>query len=207
LAVGVRNRPQIEFGYVREIIRIAGVERQPPADRGGRNHGVRCACGWFASSTSQTRRDSSEHARSRSVERQRFEIGLGHLQVRQAGGSLVSVTGDQWSDREFPQSHRADDRLVGSHDGSVIRPSRITVDVSSRPHSPSVTTRGSAPIEVSPESGWIDVREVAPPLAEALIESPLSDASPALKRPKVATRFFAAGDSFDDSACWRRWRR
>jgi hypothetical protein len=81
-----------------EVIGVAGVEREPVGDRRRSNERVERHGGRLPSRPAQRGGDLAEGACGGRVERQRVEVRLGLLHVRQAAGTLDLVVGHEGPD-------------------------------------------------------------------------------------------------------------
>lgn len=96
--VRVGNSPEIEFGYGREIGRIAGEERQLGADGRCSDESVIGTRRRFPAGLPEDGRNTSEGPGGGGIEGQRVEVCLRLLQVRLSRSALDGIVGDQRTD-------------------------------------------------------------------------------------------------------------
>jgi hypothetical protein len=109
----MRYGDHFEFVDCGEVPWVAGVKREVVGHGDGGDHGVVGAGGWFASRPAQASGDPTEASSGVGVERERFEIGLGLLDVSLTGRSFIVGGGHKWTDRELGQSDRRDQGFGG----------------------------------------------------------------------------------------------
>lgn len=109
----MRYGDHFEFVDRGEVPGVAGVEREVVGDSDGGDHGVVGADGWFASCSAQAGGDSPEASCGVGVERERFEIGFGLLDMGLPCRSFMVGGCHEWAHGEFGQGDRRDQGLGG----------------------------------------------------------------------------------------------
>ncbi len=116
-AVRVRHGDDCETVDAREVVWVAGVDRQV-VDEGGRsNHRIERAGRRLPPGPAQRRRNLTEPSSGRRVEHQWDKVRLGLLQMSLAGSPLFRGPGDERSDRELGKGHDADQWLIRKRGG------------------------------------------------------------------------------------------
>ena len=97
----MRDRDDHQPIYPREVVWVAGVERQPVRQGNRRDHRVVGPCVRFPAGAPKRRGNLAKCSSRLDIERKRIEVGFCLLEVRKAGGSLGFVRCDEGAYREL----------------------------------------------------------------------------------------------------------
>ena len=112
-AFGRRKRYDVETRNTGEVCGVARVKRKTVGERRRGDHGVIGSRRRFAPRPAQRCSNLTERTSRTRIERQRFEVRLGLLEMRLPGSALLIRCRDERSNREFGKRDRGDQRLLG----------------------------------------------------------------------------------------------